>query len=60
MVMEDKSEYSQMTMTCELTDINLKADIKPDRFVFKAPEGVEVRDMTGTSASAPAGERRKP
>jgi outer membrane lipoprotein-sorting protein len=34
----------QMTMT--YTDIKLDVDIKPERFVFKAPPGVEVIDQT--------------
>jgi len=29
-----------------LTNLKLDVDINPDRFVFKAPEGVEIRDMT--------------
>jgi len=37
----------QMTMT--FTDIKLDVDIKPERFVFKAPPGVQVIDQTGAT-----------
>lgn len=30
-----------------LTDVKLNVEIPRDRFVFRAPEGVEVQDMTG-------------
>ena len=33
-------------MTTVTTDVKLNAEIKDDRFVFKAPEGVQVADMT--------------
>jgi outer membrane lipoprotein-sorting protein len=33
-----------------MTDIKLNPDLAADRFVFKAPEGVQVQDMTGGSA----------
>lgn len=32
--------------TLSYSNVKLNPDIKPDRFVFKAPEGVEVRDMS--------------
>lgn len=36
--------------TMTMTDIKINADIPADRFVFKAPEGVQVQDMTNPSA----------
>jgi outer membrane lipoprotein-sorting protein len=33
-------------MTATITDVKLDVDINPDQFVFKAPAGVEVQDMT--------------
>jgi outer membrane lipoprotein-sorting protein len=40
--------------TLNMTDIKPNADIPADRFVFKAPDGVQVQDMTNPSApSAP-------
>lgn len=36
----------KLTGTFTMTDIKVDADIKPDRFVFKAPEGVPITDMT--------------
>jgi outer membrane lipoprotein-sorting protein len=38
---EDKTVF-----TTTVSDIKLNADLKPERFEFKAPEGVEVMDMT--------------
>ena len=35
-------------MTMNVKDVKLNPEISPDRFVFKAPEGVEVMDMTGS------------
>lgn len=34
-------------MTMSYTDVKLNPKLDPDRFVFKAPEGVQVMDMTG-------------
>jgi len=34
--------------TTTYTDLKLDAEISPDRFVFKVPEGVKVTDMTQT------------
>jgi outer membrane lipoprotein-sorting protein len=45
-VMESKGEQSKSTITSLMSDIKPNADIKPERFVFKAPEGVMVMDMT--------------
>lgn len=45
-VTESKGEQGRSTVTFALNDIKPDADIKPERFVFKAPEGVEVMDMT--------------
>ncbi len=36
--------------TTTYTDLKLDAEISPDRFVFKAPEGVKVTDLTQTPA----------
>jgi len=33
-------------MTSTVSDLKLNAEIKPERFEFKAPEGVQVMDMT--------------
>ena len=35
-------------MTTKYTDIKLNEKIDPERFVFTAPEGVQVMDMTNT------------
>ena len=37
----------KVTFTSETTDIKVGADVSPDRFVFQAPPGVEVMDMSG-------------
>jgi len=37
----------KVMMTTKFTDIKLNEKIDAERFVFKAPEGVEVMDMTG-------------
>lgn len=44
--MESKAEQSKSKVTFSLSDVKPNADIKPERFVFKAPEGVVVMDMT--------------
>ena len=44
--MERKDEQSKSMITSLMSDIKPNADIKPERFVFKAPEGVVVMDMT--------------
>lgn len=47
----------KVSMTSSVTDIKINADIPAERFVFKAPPGVQVMDMTkmGESpASAPS------
>lgn len=44
MVYLDKDGKDVQTLT--YTDIKLNPKIDPDRFVFKAPEGVQVMDMT--------------
>jgi outer membrane lipoprotein-sorting protein len=54
-VMESKGEQSKSSITSSLSDIKPNADIKPERFVFKAPEGVMVMDMTQTE-TAPSAE----
>lgn len=45
----------KVTMTSLVTDIKINADIPAERFVFKAPPGVQVMDMTKMGESqAPA------
>lgn len=39
-------EKDKVISTTEVTDIKLNQTIPPERFVFKAPEGVQVQDMT--------------
>ena len=51
MVGKDKSGKQLMTMT--YSDVQVNPKINPDRFVFKAPEGVQVMDMTGAAAPTP-------
>lgn len=48
-----KSPQMKMHMVFELSDVKLNPDIKSDRFVFKAPDGVEVQDMTKLGAGEP-------
>jgi outer membrane lipoprotein-sorting protein len=46
------------TGTMTMTDIKVNSDISADRFVFKAPEGVEVQDTTkAATPAAPAVEK---
>lgn len=47
-VTADAAGEPKSTMT--YSDLKLDAEISPDRFVFKAPEGVKVTDMTQTPA----------
>ena len=42
------------TMTVRTSDIRLNVDIPDDRFVFKVPAGVTLRDMTKLPSSRPA------
>lgn len=54
--------------TTTFTDMKVNGNISPDRFVFKAPEGVEVMDMTAAEqpggnpegGKAEGGEPKKP
>jgi outer membrane lipoprotein-sorting protein len=39
-------ESGKTVLTMRNSDIQVNAEINPDRFVFKAPEGVQVVDMT--------------
>ena len=41
-----QSEDGKPIQTITYEDVKLDVDIDPDRFVFKAPEGVEVMDQT--------------
>jgi outer membrane lipoprotein-sorting protein len=43
-----------------MSDIKLNVDIPADRFVFKAPEGVTVMDMTGAGGHGGAGGEAPP
>ncbi|MFN0135452.1 MAG: LolA family protein [Phycisphaerae bacterium] len=61
LVGSDKEGKPMMTIT--MSDIKLDAKVDPARFVFKAPEGVQVMDMTGGAAAggaAPAAGEKKP
>ncbi len=40
-------------MTMTYSDIKLGEDIKPERFLFKAPEGIQVLDLTQMQGGAP-------
>jgi outer membrane lipoprotein-sorting protein len=51
MVGIDKSGKAMLTMT--YSDMKINPKISPDRFVFKAPEGVTVMDMTGGGSTGP-------
>lgn len=53
MVGYDKQGKQNMQMV--LKDITINPDIKPERFKFKAPEGVEVMDMTKMGAGGMGG-----
>jgi outer membrane lipoprotein-sorting protein len=48
-----KNKDGKDVFTNTSTDIKLNVDISNDRFVFKAPEGVQVMDMTGAAAPTP-------
>lgn len=58
MVGSDKDGKPMMTVT--VSDVKLDAKVDPERFVFKAPEGVQVMDMSnmGGGAAAPSGEKK--
>lgn len=43
--MEVFDEKGAATSTTVYSDINTKADLKPERFVYKVPEGVTVQEM---------------
>jgi outer membrane lipoprotein-sorting protein len=56
MIAYDKLETEMMT--AQTSDIRLNVDVPDDRFVFKVPKGVILRDMTKVAsrpASRPAG-----
>ena len=61
-VTESKGEQSKSKVTFSLSEVKPNADIKPERFVFKAPEGVAVMDMTkiDTAPSAETAPAEKP
>ncbi len=42
------------TMTMSYSDVKYDVNISPDRFVFKAPPGVEVQDLTKVEPAQPA------
>jgi outer membrane lipoprotein-sorting protein len=48
---DGKDKNDKTVSTYALSDVKLDTEVAPDRFVFKAPEGVEVIDVpqnTGT------------
>lgn len=47
--MEVLDEKGAATSTTVYSEINTKADLKPERFVYKAPEGVTVQEMDPTN-----------
>lgn len=57
-VTEGKQADNKTKMTMTMSDVKLDVDIKPERFQFKAPDGVQVMDMTkmGQEAQASGGE----
>ena len=44
--MEVFNDKGEPTSTTVYTDIDTHAKLSPDRFVYKAPEGVTVQDMS--------------
>lgn len=49
-----KDSTGKTVMTMTTTDIKLNPKLPPERFVFKAPEGVPVVDMTAAGGGVPA------
>lgn len=47
---ESEQEQGKSTILFTLTEVKLNPDLSPDRFTFKAPEGVTVMDMTQQTA----------
>jgi outer membrane lipoprotein-sorting protein len=54
MIGRDKSD--KVVFSHELQDVKLNTDVPADRFVFKAPPGVEVMDMTQQEAPTEPGQ----
>ena len=50
----DQDKDGKPLQTTTFSEIKLDSDIKPDRFEFKAPEGVTVVDMTAQSTPSPS------
>lgn len=65
MVFERKDANARTNSTTVMSEVKLGVDIKPERFVFKAPDGVEVVDMDkmredaarGSGTASTGGER---
>jgi outer membrane lipoprotein-sorting protein len=53
-ISESKNPDGESTVTMTTSDIKIDPNLDPDRFVFKAPEGVEVVDMTAMMEAAQA------
>lgn len=49
----EKPDSEDAMQTMSLRNIKMNVDLKPERFVFKAPEGVVVRDMTKAPSAGP-------
>jgi outer membrane lipoprotein-sorting protein len=47
--MVGKDKDGKEVLTTSSTDIKMNTELANDRFVFKAPEGVQVMDMTGAA-----------
>jgi outer membrane lipoprotein-sorting protein len=50
--MQSFNQAGKEIMTSTVTEIRIDKDIAPERFVFKAPAGVEVRDLDKERAQA--------
>ena len=48
-----KDSTGKIVSTGLTTDVKINSDISADRFVFKAPEGVQVLDMTSAAQGQP-------
>jgi outer membrane lipoprotein-sorting protein len=54
-----KDSGGKTILTSLTTDIKLNPTLSPDRFVFKAPEGVQVVDMSQSQTPPPADDSAK-
>ncbi len=55
-----KDAAGKVIMTSLTKDVKINAAVPADRFVFKAPEGVQVMDLTQQELGAPAGGPAEP